>query len=88
VLHRGRIFSSVPAFVLHAALPVLGVVVDLYLLWRSFFVELWGQGWGTGRSVIVFDVTCAALALLVLLRHPHQPGRQLTSTAKPPGAAQ
>jgi amino acid transporter len=70
VLHRGRIFSSAPAFVLHAALPVVGVLVDLYLLWRSFFVELWGQGWATGRSVIVFDVTCAALALLVLLRRP------------------
>lgn len=68
VLHRERIFTSVPAFVLHAALPVLGAVVDLYLLWRSFFIELWGQGWATGRSVIVFDVTCAALALLVLLR--------------------
>jgi hypothetical protein len=32
---------------------------------RAFFIELWSQGWATGRSVILFDVGCALIAALV-----------------------
>jgi putrescine importer len=67
VLHRSQVFSSPLNFVLYGALPAAGVTVDVVILWRSFFVELWAQPWATGRSVIVFDVACAALALLALL---------------------
>ena len=67
VLNRGRALQSPAGFFLYAALPALGIGIDLYLLFRSFFVELWAQGWATGRSVIVFDVACALVALLALL---------------------
>ena len=67
LLHRGRVLSSPLCFLLHGALPAAGVAVDLYILWRSFFVELWAQPWATGRSVIVFDVACAAVALFALV---------------------
>jgi putrescine importer len=47
---------------LYAALPVVGAAVDLGILWRSFFVEAWGQGM-LGRSAIAFDLLCAAAAV-------------------------
>ena len=70
VLHRDLALRSPRGFVLYLALPVAGAGVDLFLLWRSFFVELWGQGWATGRSVIVFDVACAVVALAALRKAP------------------
>jgi len=63
VLNRGR------GFWLYAALPALGIAVDLFILWRSFFVEQWAQG-SLGRSAVAFDVVCAAVALLALARDP------------------
>ena len=63
ILFRERAFQSVSGFLLHCALALTGVLVDVYLLYRSFFIELWAQGWATGRSVIVFDVACAVIAL-------------------------
>jgi hypothetical protein len=47
--------------------PALGIIVDLYILVQSFFIELWAQDWATGKSVVVFDVTCAVIALVVVL---------------------
>jgi amino acid transporter len=68
VLLRGR------GIWLHVVVPVLGIAVDLYILWRSFFVEQWAQGM-MGRSAIAFDVACAAVALLALA------GRREAATA-------
>jgi hypothetical protein len=65
MLHRDRVFASAAGFALHGALPLLGIAVDLLILWRSFFVEQWGQG-AMGRSAIAFDVACGVLALAAL----------------------
>jgi amino acid transporter len=62
VLFRHRAFDSLASFVLHVAIPGVGIAVDAYILVRSFFVEQWRQGWATGQSVIVFDVACALAA--------------------------
>jgi amino acid transporter len=66
ILLRGRALQSPLGFLLHAVAPVTGIAVDLYILYRSFFVELWAQPWATGKSVIAFDVACALLALAAL----------------------
>lgn len=51
----------------YVLVPVLGICVDAYLLYRTFFLELWQQGWATGQSVVVFDLLCGAIALLAAL---------------------
>jgi amino acid transporter len=68
LLFRGRALKSASGFLLHAVVPVLGIAFDGYILVRSFFIELWGQSWAEGRSVVVFDVACAFLALFLLQR--------------------
>jgi amino acid transporter len=68
LLFTDRAFKSVGGFILHVLIPLFGIAVDLYILIRSFFIELWGQGWATGQSVIVFDVACALGALGLALR--------------------
>jgi len=65
ILNRGRARTPL-GFLLYAAVPLSGIGVDLVILYRSFFVELWAQGWAAGRSAIAFDVACALLALLAL----------------------
>ena len=66
-LNRARATESISSFLLYCGLPLLGIVIDLYILYRCFFVELWGQPWATGRSVLAFDLACAAVALVALL---------------------
>ncbi len=48
---------------LHGAIPATGASLDLYVLYKSFFVELLGQSWREGRSVVVFSVVLALLAV-------------------------
>jgi amino acid transporter len=67
VLHRDRLRASAAGFLLYGALPVSGIAVDLFILWRSFLVEQWEQG-VMGRSAIAFDLACAAAALFALLK--------------------
>ena len=56
--------------VLNLVVPVIGIGLDLYVLWQSFFVALWDGPFGTGRSVVVFAVAwcLVALAYVVWLR--------------------
>lgn len=68
LLNRHLIFNSVSRFFLFGFIPVFGIMADGYLLIQSFFIELWAQPWATGKSVVVFDVICAILALGMALR--------------------
>lgn len=68
--HRLRTLSEA---LLYGLVPALGIVGDLYILVHSFFIELWAQDWATGKSVVVFDVTCAAVALSVVLLKRTEP---------------
>jgi amino acid transporter len=64
-LNGRKAFNSPYALIGFLLVPVIGIGVDGYLLVRAFFIELWSQGWATGRSVILFDVGCALIAALV-----------------------
>jgi hypothetical protein len=59
VLFRDRVFRSAGGFLLHGVIPVFGIGADFYILVRSFFLDLWSQGWANGQSVIAFDTLCA-----------------------------
>jgi putrescine importer len=63
LIFRKKVFTSFKNFALHGALPFVGLVMDTVILIRSFFMELWAQDWATGKSVVVFDVAFALLAL-------------------------
>jgi hypothetical protein len=67
LLNRTRAFTSVGSFILYVAVPSVGVGVDGFILVRTFFIELWRQGWATGQSVIAFDAACSLLAALAVL---------------------
>jgi amino acid transporter len=56
------------AFFGYVAVPMIGLVTDAYLLYRTFFYELWGQGWATGQSVVVFDLACCLIAVVFAFR--------------------
>jgi len=62
VLFRKLIFKSPSQFFLHAFVPLFGIAVDCFILVRSFFIELWAQGFANGQSVIIVDVLCAVVA--------------------------
>jgi amino acid transporter len=48
---------------LHGAVPAIGAALDLEVLYKSFFQELLAQSWKEGRSVVVFSVLLALLAV-------------------------
>jgi amino acid transporter len=62
ILNGHKWKSSPLAFIGCILIPVVGLVTDAYLLYRTFFYELWGQGWATGQSVVVFDLLCCVIA--------------------------
>lgn len=66
LLNRHRL-KTPGGLLLFGLVPAFGIAVDLYILVQSFFIELWAQPWATGKSVVVFDVACALLALAVVL---------------------
>jgi amino acid transporter len=67
ILFRKSVLKSPTHFFLHGFVPVFGIVVDGYILIRSFFIELWAQGWANGQSVIFVDVGFSLLALGIAL---------------------
>jgi amino acid transporter len=68
ILFRKILFCSARDFFFHGFVPVFGILADGYILIRSFFIELWQQGWANGQSIIVFDVACAVIFVIVALR--------------------
>lgn len=79
LLNKHRL-KSASGLLLFGLVPALGIAFDLYILVQFFFIELWAQPWATGKSVVVFDVACALLAMAVVLRGKNgrpQPGDQV-----------
>ncbi len=66
LLNRHRL-ATPSGLLLYGLVPVFGIAVDLYILVQSFFIELWAQDWPMGKSVVVFDLACATLALAFAL---------------------
>ncbi len=52
---------------LNAVIPTVGITLAVYLLYKSFFVNLWSQDWNAGKSVVVFAVAVSILAALYVL---------------------
>lgn len=87
VLFRDRVFKSATGFLLYGLVPILGLAADIFILIRTFFVELWSQGWATGQSVIVFDLLCGVLALIFAIRAKRKkPSASVKATADGDGA--
>ena len=63
--------------ILRVLIPVVGIVLNGYLLYKSFFVALWAEGWRMGLSIIVtavsFMVCAAGYTLLTLRRSAFEP---------------
>ena len=72
LLNRHRL-KTPGGLLLFGLVPALGIAADLYILVQSFFIELWAADWATGKSVVVFDVACAALVLVLALRSGKTP---------------
>jgi amino acid transporter len=49
---------------LNGVVPVAGIGIDVYLIYKSFFKTLWNNGWRLGQSIVVFSLVLVALALL------------------------
>jgi amino acid transporter len=54
----------------HVLMPVLGVLINGYVIYEAFFHSLWRQGFRTGRSVVIFSVVIFGLliAFVILTR--------------------
>ena len=49
---------------LNGVLPVIGVLLDAYLIYRCFFKELWSAGFRTGQSIILCSLLLVLLSWL------------------------
>jgi putrescine importer len=49
---------------LNGVVPVVGIGIDAYLIYRSFFKALWNNGWRLGQSIVVFSLVLVALAIV------------------------
>ena len=65
LLNRDKIKASVTGLLIFALVPSLGIIADLYIVVQSFFIEQWAQEGPTGKSVVIFDVACALVALML-----------------------
>jgi amino acid transporter len=52
---------------MNVVVPVAGIAIDGYLIYKSFFVSLWDIGWRTGRSVILVSMILVLLALVLVV---------------------
>lgn len=48
---------------LNGLVPVLGVLITLYLLYKAFFQAYWGAGFQMGNSIVIFPVIWAIIGL-------------------------
>ncbi len=68
---------------LNGVVPVAGIGLDGYLIYKSFFQSLWSAGFRTGQSVILVSMILVALgiAYVVYLRlsAPHRLQQQVTA---------
>jgi amino acid transporter len=65
-------------FISNVLMPIFGVVINAYVIYEAFFRTLWGQGFRTGRSVVIVSlVLFVLLIVLVLLTRIFRPARLL-----------
>jgi amino acid transporter len=65
-------------FVQNLLMPVLGVIINAYVIYEAFFHTLWRQGFRTGRSVVIVSLAVFILLIaVVLLTRIFRPSRLL-----------
>ena len=52
---------------LNGVLPVGGILLDVYLIYRCFFRELWSAGFRTGQSIVLFSMALVLGGILYVL---------------------
>jgi amino acid transporter len=53
--------------ILNGALPIIGILLNAYLIYAAFLSALWGGSWRTGKSVVVACVCLLALQVIAVL---------------------
>ncbi len=48
-------------------IPIIGIGIDLYVLWQSFFVTLMGASFALGQSVVLFALVWCIIAIAYVL---------------------
>lgn len=61
LLYFAKIAPDRRSWLTNALLPVVGIALNIYVIYRSFLTSLWGSGFRLGQSVVV-----ACFALLAL----------------------
>jgi amino acid transporter len=55
------------SIVWNGIVAVIALIINLYLLYKAFFVECWQGDWAMGKSVILFAVIWMILGLIYLI---------------------
>jgi len=55
------------SFLKNLVVPVLGVMLNAYLIYAAFFSSLWSADWRTGKSVVIVCLALLVLQIGVLL---------------------
>jgi putrescine importer len=71
LLHRGASFN----WLTNGVVPVLGVAITIYLIYKGFFVSLWDAGFKTGRSVVLLCLLLSVIAAVVVILRRDLGGR-------------
>lgn len=66
---------------LNGVVPLVGIGLDAYLIYRSFFKALWSAGFRTGQSVILVSMVVLALCLIYVVYLVLSRSERLSGTA-------
>jgi hypothetical protein len=54
------------SIVWNGVIPIFALLINVYLLYKAFFVEYWKGDWATGKSVVLFAVIWMILGFVYL----------------------
>lgn len=54
-------------FFWNGVIPFIALIINIYLLYKAFFVEYWKGDWATGKSVIIFAIIWMILGFIYLI---------------------
>jgi hypothetical protein len=67
LLYFRRILPGQFEIARNLVVPILGVILNLYLLYAAFFSSLWSAPFRTGRSIVIVCIVLFALQLLATM---------------------
>jgi amino acid transporter len=51
----------------NAILPIIALLINVYILYKAFFVEYWNKDWATGKSIVLFAVVWMILGIFYVI---------------------